>query len=143
MLFTWNEDYSVEVPEIDAQHKHFLELANVIITTAEKEGVIHEELVPLVKNLNEYALYHLTTEERYFAEFQYEGAAMHIEMHNVFRTQMHNYEVMVDNENNDAKIIAKDLALFAGNWLQSHIIIMDKKYSMNFHEHGLGASANA
>jgi hemerythrin len=138
MEFIWSENYSVEIPEIDAQHKHFLELANAIIDLAEKGGADNETLIPLVKEFNDYAQYHLTTEEKYFKEFNYEEADIHIAMHDNFRTQVLKYDILAEGEVRPPSEIAKDLALFAGNWLQSHIIIMDKKYVANFHRHGLG-----
>ncbi|HQA96069.1 MAG TPA: bacteriohemerythrin [Candidatus Colwellbacteria bacterium] len=134
--FVWTEEYSVGIPSIDEQHRHFFDIANRVTDLAEKENVSREELTTNLGELGNYAFYHFSTEEGYFSKFNYEGAAIHISAHNNYRRQMEDYLGRVRGEN-DLKSLAVVVANFSGNWLLGHILEMDKKYTVFFQESGI------
>lgn len=134
--FIWTPEYSVWVESIDEQHRHFFGIANRILEIAEKDILNHSEVLAAIEELGNYAFYHLSTEEIYFDEFHYDGAVEHVAAHNDFREKT---QSIIDNARagGDLKKIAQEAASYAGQWLLNHILVMDKKYSQFFQEHGI------
>jgi len=86
--FVWKDEYSVGVKLINEQHQRFFEIANSVMAFSEEGNPDPERLLALLGELENYAFYHLSTEEEYFREFRYEDAALHISVHNLFRETM-------------------------------------------------------
>ena len=135
--FKWTDSYSVGVKEIDEQHQEFFRITNDLIKHADKKAeTTKDRIMELVRALNDYALFHLGTEEKYFTEFDC-AFQTHIQTHNAFREQVKKFFGYVNTSASDYKSIASDMALFCGHWLAQHIFVMDKEYTECFHEHGL------
>jgi hemerythrin-like metal-binding protein len=135
-MFTWKEEFSVGVEEIDEQHKTFFQIADEIIALVEK-GAEKDVLMALLGRLNDYAFYHLGTEEDYFDKFDYPDVAPHVAAHNEYRKLMRAYFEKIRKNELDLDQAAKEIALFSTEWLSKHIIGMDKQYTAFFNEHGL------
>jgi len=135
--FVWTTKYSVNVAEIDEQHKEFIKIVNSLLDLGESEFFTDEEALVKVGQLGSYALYHLSTEEDLFIKTKYKDAIPHIEAHNKFREQAMNFENQIREEDKDKKTVLKDAAHFAGSWLLNHILVVDKKYSEFFNENGI------
>ncbi|MCL5017348.1 MAG: bacteriohemerythrin [Patescibacteria group bacterium] len=132
--FTWTKKYSVGVESIDEQHKHFFEIANKLIEMALNEAAEKDELVALLGSLGDYAFYHLNTEEKYFEEFHYPEAQMHVEEHNKYREKIKQLMDSLEKEDRDINTMAKDAAIYSGNWLFHHILFVDQKYTKFFQD---------
>ncbi|TRZ63996.1 MAG: hypothetical protein D4Q79_02490 [Spirochaetia bacterium] len=135
--FIWKEEYSVGIKEIDEQHKHFFEIANGTLDLTTKENLTKEETIKGLQELGDYAFYHLSTEEGYFDKFKYQDAPLHINAHNKYREAVNEYFARIDDENTDIKKLAEEMASYSGNWLLAHIVVVDKRYTKFFNEHGL------
>jgi len=135
--FVWTPEYSVNVAEIDEQHKEFIKIVNDLLDLGDKESFTDEEALAKVSKLGDYAFYHLSTEEDLFATTNYPDAPEHVAVHDKFRQQVKDFENEIRDKNNDKKISLGRIAVFAGNWLLNHILIMDKKYSEFFNEKGI------
>jgi hemerythrin-like metal-binding protein len=128
----WKDEYSVGVELIDAQHKMFVgivnELYEAIVTKKEKEALDN-----IFKQLVAYTQFHFQTEERYFDEFQYEGAAEHKIAHKALIDQI------ADLQQQKTDIMDDPFKLmdFLEDWLIDHIMGMDKLFGPCFNEHGL------
>ena len=135
--FVWDDNYSVNVKIIDEQHKNFFNIINRIYDLAEMESPEKADLVYNVTELGNYAFYHLSTEEKYFKEFEYKEAEEHIKSHNVFRGKATGF--MDELESADANLprLAVQMADFCKDWLTGHILVLDKKYTKCFNDHGL------
>jgi hemerythrin len=133
----WTEKYSVNVVEIDEQHKQFIEICNELLNLAEDVTFTEEEALMKVMKLGNYALYHLGTEEELFIKTKYPDASAHVAVHNEFRKKAQDYIEQVRNKKVDTKQIIKEVADFSGEWLLDHILIVDKKYSEWFNSHGI------
>ncbi len=137
MKFVWEEFYSVNVKLIDEQHQHYFEIINKISDHLDSDHLDRVMLGGILKELVDYAFYHLQTEEKYFQEFKYEGAAHHIEMHNVYREMMNKYMAQAQDPAVDVEKLFSEVSQFAIDWFASHILVEDKKYSHCFNDHGL------
>jgi hemerythrin-like metal-binding protein len=72
----WSEEYSMQVAEIDAQHKHFVSILNNLYTAFEKNE-LKEKAEYILNDLASYAVNHFATEEKYFDLYKYEFAEEH------------------------------------------------------------------
>jgi hemerythrin-like metal-binding protein len=129
----WEEDYSVNVKEIDEQHKHLFVIINQlvdVINDVPREGTI----LPIVNEIIAYKAAHFGTEDKYFHQFNFEGTLEHEKVHQGFGQKIK--ELQAANEG-DVIALAFDLVDFLEDWLIGHLMNMDKKYIKCFNEHGL------
>ena len=133
MKIEWKDEYSVGIKEIDDQHKYFISLLNDLYN-AIMAGKSRKELKDLFSYLADYAEQHFTTEEKYFDEFNYEGAAEHKLKHQEMRDEIEKIKNMDDEKEID---FYGNIVYFLKNWLEEHLAEMDQKYEKCFAEHGL------
>ena len=130
--FEWKDEYSVNVKILDEQHKQLFKTVDSLYQSI-LEKKEKEKLSEIFEQLNKYAQYHFSTEEKYFKEFNYEEADAHIALHEKFKKNISEMEAKINDENFNTF----DLLDFLEDWWVSHILNADKKYSKNFNEHGL------
>ncbi|MDD5041118.1 MAG: bacteriohemerythrin [Candidatus Peribacteraceae bacterium] len=136
--FVWNLQYSVHLEEIDAQHKRFFELINAIYGLLAGKNIDPESLLIVVTHLGDYAYYHFATEEGYFKIFHYRDEDAHVKEHNVFRANMKKFLEQARQLNGkDLHAFATEIADFAKEWMEHHILIEDKKYMPLFKAKGV------
>ena len=84
---TWRPDYSVNVKEIDEQHRNFVSIMDTLydaIQKRETEKVLGDTFAQLMH----YKEFHFATEEKYFDKFNYDGAEEHKKAHQGFRDRV-------------------------------------------------------
>ncbi|MFZ3015946.1 MAG: bacteriohemerythrin [Minisyncoccia bacterium] len=129
----WKKEYSVEVEEIDNQHKHLFVIMNELLNLINNNNT-KKESGDIVKSLIEYKIAHFETEEKYFKEFNYDDAEDHIRKHKEFSETL---EIIgMKYPKNSAEYIFS-LVDFLEDWLIGHIMVTDHKYIKCFHDHGL------
>lgn len=129
----WNEVYSVGVEEIDNQHKKMFAVINELLEAIETNSS-EEHLGNIIESLVQYKMFHFATEEKYFTEFNYEGAQEHINKHQDFNKRLKELEGKFPKYTIE---FAYALVDFLEDWLIDHLMVMDQKYKKCFHEHGL------
>ena len=134
-MMKWYPKYSVGFKIIDEQHRKFFETYNKL-NDAYLQGEAPEKLEAVLKELTEYTEQHFATEEKYFKEFQYEGAEEHIVQHDIFRAQVANFKKKFQ-ESKDLSQLINEIIDLLDSWLIDHVIKMDHKYIDCFKEHGL------
>lgn len=130
----WNKSLSVGVEEIDRQHKSFIDLLNELFLVFYATDRNNSQIISIFEQAFNYAKFHFATEERYFYEFNYDGAVEHIKSHRDFGVRLQEMHDQFEREKIDPTI---DLMDFFEDWLVNHLNYMDKKYAKCFHEHGL------
>ena len=133
MPIQWNNSYSVNVKELDDQHKYFLSLLNRLYRYiyANKS---RDELKSILTDLVSYKSNHFATEEKYFDLYNYENSVEHKKEHQKLEQQISDFQ----NEFLEGKKdITVELVDFLENWLIDHLDTQDKKYTKCFNEHGL------
>jgi hemerythrin-like metal-binding protein len=135
--FIWTSEYSLGISIIDEQHQHFFEIMNQIYDLLEKNPNDKESLLKIVKELTDYAFYHLATEEKYFTQFTYSDLENHMKYHTQFRIKTGEYSERIKNGKEDLPKLILEITDFAKNWLTKHILIADKMYAPLFKAHGL------
>jgi hemerythrin len=134
MKIEWKDEYSVGIKEIDDQHKYFISLLNDLYN-AIVAGKNREDLKELFLYLADYAEKHFATEEKYFKEFNYDGAEEHKAKHQEIRDEIEK----IKNMDDDGKEIDfyGNVVYLLKTWLEEHLAQMDQKYEKCFAEHGL------
>lgn len=131
--FKWKEEYSVQIRQIDDQHKKLVELIKRLYK-AINEGNTEEKLEKILSELVEYSQYHFDTEESYFRKFDFDGADDHIKEHHKFEDKVATFNKKFKNHEAE---ISFELVDFLEDWLLDHLVVMDQKYVKCFKEHGL------
>jgi len=125
--------YSVGVSLIDEQHKQFVWILDKLSTAISKSDT-KDVLAGILNDLDQYAVYHFNTEEKYFKEFNFSGAKEHIKEHGKFIDELASIK---EKFVKDELRLSLELVSFMSSWLVNHVAGMDRKYTECFNEHGL------
>lgn len=131
--FLWKPEYSVNIREIDCQHKKIIEMLNTLyFAFMSKEPM--QKVGSILKQLEDYSYLHFGTEEKYFNQFMYEHALEHIREHENFKEKVEKFKLEFENNN---AVLSFSIINFLREWLNTHILIEDKKYSQFLISKGL------
>lgn len=132
-LIEWNDNFSVNIADIDNQHKNLINLINELYNAMSK-GKSKEIMEEIINKMINYANYHFTTEEDLMTKYGFSDYANHKKEHV-------NFIEKVQKFNEDYKrgnvFVSIDVLNFLSNWLKNHILGTDKKYSAFFNEKGV------
>lgn len=132
-LLTWNDVLSVNIEEIDVQHKRLVDLINELYR-AMKEGKSREIIGNIIQELISYTKIHFGTEEKYMHKFEFSEFPAHKWKHEEFISKVADFE----SKFNAGKLsVSMEVMIYLTDWLVLHIQGMDKEYSNCFHQHGL------
>ncbi len=124
-LFSWKDDYATGCEIIDNQHKKLFDIINELFTAF--EGAFAESQVPrILKELEEYTIYHFSTEERLFVEKNYPLKDQHKQEHDHFIQKIRKFKL--DLESGQNNLLAFDVMITLKDWLIGHILGSDHKY---------------
>ncbi|MFQ6607878.1 MAG: bacteriohemerythrin [Fidelibacterota bacterium] len=117
--FMWDEKYSVGNPDIDAQHKSMIELANSL-----SEDRKDEDNSGIIRRLYKHIREHFEDEENMMAKIGYPKLTEHKEHHKKLITELHKMNIRsFENEN-----FEYNFKEFIYNWVTDHILNHDKDY---------------
>ena len=132
-LINWTEEMSVNIEEIDNQHKKLIDLINELFS-AMLDGNAQKIIDKTVNDLIDYTDYHFTTEENYFENHSYPGSHNHKIQHSYFKDEI----LIFKNELLNGKTtVPMDVFNFLKDWLTEHILNSDKKYSKYLNSKGV------
>ncbi|WP_407354939.1 bacteriohemerythrin [Methanolobus sp. WCC5] len=132
-LITWSDKYSVQIKEIDDQHKVLVGMINDL-HDAMKQAKSKEASLEIINKMAEYTKYHFSTEEKYMKRYAYPDYSEHKLEHEKFIENVLKFKE--DYEKGKAGI-SYDILNFLKNWLVGHIQSTDRKYAPLFIENGL------
>lgn len=125
-LITWDDSkFSVNIKEIDVQHKKLVELIN-LLHDAMKAGQGKDALGKVLNELISYTVSHFGTEERLFQQHGYPDIAKHKKEHEDLKKKA--IELKTEFEKG-AAMITPNVLNFLRDWLTNHIMKVDKAYS--------------
>jgi hemerythrin len=124
MVFEWSNRYSVDVHDVDDQHKHFVDIVNALY-----EAMEHDKgpsvLVDTMEALAAYAEAHFKLEQKYMLECRYPDLDRHVEAHEEFCQMLRRLQECVRTE--DPKLFTVRLAAFLREWIMEHVQREDKR----------------
>jgi hemerythrin-like metal-binding protein len=132
-VIKWDDSYSVNVEEIDLQHKELVRMLNhLAVAIKKKKG--SDVLARTLEGLITYAEQHFKTEEKYFTQFGYPEEESHREEHLTFSLKVLDYKEKLKT---DELGLSMEILDFMWDWLKHHIKGTDSKYSQFFNDNGL------
>ena len=125
----WREEYSIGVTELDAQHKTLfalLQKLNAADSGFASEIARSSRLMTQLEELNEYAVYHLLSEEKIMREHlpPDEDSARHIAAHRSYWQIMSEFKLR--HQQGDPNV-GHELLDYLNRWWLNHILQTDKK----------------
>lgn len=129
----WKDSYSVNIREIDEQHKKLVGLINDLFD-AMTQGHGKEVLGKVIQGLVDYTVFHFGTEERLFQAHGYPETAQHKAEHERFTQKVLEFKKGFDA---GTALLTKDILKFLSDWLNGHILVVDKKYGPYLNSKGV------
>lgn len=124
-MFEWKPEYSVQIPEIDAQHQRLFALA-ADLHAAMAEGKGKAVLAQSLAQLVDYTKVHFAAEERFMRQHGYPDTAAHKAQHDQLTAQVLELQNKFRAGN---AALTLSLMMFLKNWLERHIAGSDQQYS--------------
>ena len=124
MLPKWCDDYSIDNPMIDEQHKKLFELAGAVESIADR-SVSKRKIKDLLTEFFHYMRDHFSDEEKYMESINYPELEPHRKIHKeIIKSMVHLIGSI--KTTNDLK---ERLYLISKQWLLEHILFEDMKIS--------------
>jgi hemerythrin-like metal-binding protein len=132
-LIEWDDSYSVNVAEIDRQHRHLIALYNKL-HEAMSRGKGNDVLELVFDELVEYTETHFKDEESYFHAIDYPDTQRHIMEHHAFVNRLAELQ---DKYHSGKAFLSVETLAFIRDWLNRHIKGTDKQYTQSFNANGI------
>jgi hemerythrin len=123
-FFTWNEDFSVSVEQMDAQHKEFFAYLNRLfeaLHAGEEEKAFKE----ITLDLEDYIQSHFANEESMLSSISYPGLESQQNEHSYFVNQIRSLRTNFHTQSKTAVYILQ----FMRDWFVNHILSEDMNYA--------------
>ena len=135
-MVQWSDEYSVDIQEIDEQHKCIVSYINELYEALAKKDS-RDLVADVIQKLAEYTKIHFAVEETLMRIFHYEGYEEHKSIHDKIVQQVLNYQgkFLAGDEK-----VGMELLMFLKGWLFEHINKVDKHYVATFHAAGVKKS---
>lgn len=137
MLFKWKEDFSVNIEEINNQHKELFEIgSNLYSIISTKDSIDrYDEIVEVLYELKDYAEYHFRYEEELMKKYGYEKYEIQKIEHENFINKI--VSISKEEVDEEQKKVVMDLIGFIANWIENHILKSDMGYKEFLNEKGI------
>jgi hemerythrin len=123
-LIQWNAALSVNIAEIDAQHRRLVDMLNEL-NDAMVQGRGKDVIGKIVTGLANYTATHFATEEKYFDRHGYPASVAHKQEHRDFTAKVAEFKKGFDEGRLGLSVSVMN---FLGDWLRNHIKGSDKDY---------------
>ncbi|PLX49800.1 MAG: hemerythrin [Desulfobulbaceae bacterium] len=132
-MFAWKPEYSVNIKEIDDQHKQLVAMVNELHEAmTQKKG--KEVLGPILAKLINYTATHFAAEEKLMQQHGYPDYDKHKAKHE----KMVQKVLALQNDYKGGKItMTFEVSKFLQDWLNKHILGTDKQYSAFLNDKGV------
>jgi hemerythrin len=122
-ILVWSDEYSINVAEIDEQHKKLLEHVNKLHAGVEAQ-IDKEDLHQLVVDLYEYTRFHFASEEKLMKQHGMEHTKKHHKEHKLLLRHLHHICNAISEGKRPAFYSEYDVS---NDWFLAHIMGFDKK----------------
>lgn len=129
----WSEQYSVNIKDIDEQHRHLIKIINKMHEVV-VSGTEQQEIERIIEELFEYTNYHFKTEEKLLETYGYPEQVSHKKEHDTLLKQLLKLKVRLIK---GSATVSLETFAFLNNWLVNHILASDKKYSPYLNSKGI------
>lgn len=129
--FQWNDAYALGIPEIDAQHRGFIEMANAFLDLASSGRTDQAALETALSELVAYGRDHFASEEGYMDRIDFPDGEKqkHLDAHNTFVLRVNE---LAKRFRRGDPALPREIVAFVCDWLVRHIMQTDVKYTQYF-----------
>lgn len=132
-FFEWNDSLTVNINEIDTQHKYLIKLINSL-NDAMGKGQGKDVLGKILTELIDYTVKHFSLEEKYMEKYKYTYSQSHKLEHEKLIKQVKEF----DEEFKSGKtLISVQVMSFLKDWLKNHIMQNDVKFGQFLNANGM------
>ncbi|MCL5063036.1 MAG: bacteriohemerythrin [Nitrospiraceae bacterium] len=132
-LMSWSDNLSVNIKEIDEQHKKLVGMVNDL-HDAMKMGKGNDVTGKILTGLIQYVGTHFATEERLMKTHNYPDFVKHKAEHDNLTKKA----IELQKQHQEGKsVLTIELMSFLKDWLSNHIMGRDKAYSPFFNGKGI------
>ncbi len=132
-MVVWKDEYSVDIQEIDEQHKCLVEFINEMYKAlAIKDN--REQVEEVLNKLVDYTKVHFAVEECLMRMFEYPDYDAHKAIHDRIVHKVTEYQGQFKAGDDR---VGMDLLMFLKDWLFDHINKVDKKYVPHLVKNGV------
>jgi hemerythrin-like metal-binding protein len=125
-----NDDYCVQIPSIDYEHKILVAMVNEIDSAMQTQGPFHTQIIlDKLANLSNGIKNHFASEERFLLINNYPEYDTHKSEHTILLERLNMFESRFKLEE---KAFSEKMLLFLKDWLVRHIILHDRKFGHYF-----------
>ncbi|MBI5236325.1 MAG: hemerythrin family protein [Deltaproteobacteria bacterium] len=128
MALQWTIGLATGNEEIDTQHKELFARVNAFLDAMQQQKG-KEEIGNVLKFLENYVVMHFGTEERYMEKIKFKRIAEHKAQHADFIKTFTDIKKKYDLKGPTVDVIVVTQSRL-GEWLRSHIPVMDKELAM-------------
>ncbi len=123
----WTDDFSVGIPIFDKHHRTIVSLLNDLIEHPDMK-TSSEEFHSLLQELLHYTLYHLKYEEELMEKSGHdtEKYRNHVAEHDSFIEKVTDFSAGAMDHQPGLPLL---VLTFLKDWLQHHILVVDKEYA--------------
>lgn len=135
-MVQWSSEFSVDIQEIDEQHKCIVNYINELYEALSRKES-RDLVADVIQKLVEYTKIHFAVEETLMRIFHYPGYDEHKEIHDKLVQNALNYQgrfLAGDDK------VGMELLMFLKEWLFTHIKKTDMHYVETFHAAGVKKS---
>jgi hemerythrin len=123
-LIEWNNAFSVEIQKIDEQHMKFFSIINLLYD-AVLQGKGGEVVGSVLKELQQYVIFHFKSEESWMKMYNYPDLNNHKLEH---QEAIQKVNKLVLEYERGQQTVDIELLKFLSDWLQNHILQVDRNY---------------
>lgn len=129
----WSQRLSVNIKEIDEQHKNWIKLLNDL-HEAMKSGKGNEVIGNTLSGLVEYTKVHFAAEEKLMESYNYPDFVSHKRLHTDMAARV---EYLETRYKSGQSVLSIDVMQFLKSWLSDHIMGTDKNYGPYLNRKGV------
>lgn len=120
----WNNSYSVDVKEIDEQHKIIFNIINKLIDL-KNDGINDpDKIFAVLAEMSEYSYDHFRLENNFINQEQYIGRSRHNKEHANYIDKL---QVFISDFEKGIQGLFEDILIFLRVWWTQHILQIDRE----------------
>jgi hemerythrin len=119
MTLQWSDELSINIGQIDEQHKEIFKRYNLFLSAC-KSGAGRGALLELISFLSGYVADHFDHEEKLMNEYNYPDRSTHKKEHSELAGLVHTFKVKLETEGPTLSLVA-EINRFLLDWLVDHI----------------------
>ena len=124
-LIAWDNNYSVNVEELDEQHQKIISMINELVDSMAQGTINRNKIYNILQDLADFTVNHFEIEEDYFKTFDYPESFSHKQEHQDFIDSVADFKKRID----EGKIVLPtEIFCFLRDWFVNHLLTVDKGY---------------